>query len=51
MNVLHFKKKTILLYNKSNAFSIYSQSILLTNYAVLEIQKASFSLQITKILL
>ena len=50
-NECFYTSKTILLYNTSNAFSICSQSILLTNYVVLEIQKDNFSLQITKILL
>gem|GEM_PF-1492441 len=48
MNVFTLQK-TLLLYSKSNVFSICSQSILLTNYVVLEIQKDNFSLQITKI--
>ena len=37
-----YTSKTLLLYNKSNAFSICSQPILLTNYVVLEIQKDNF---------
>ena len=50
MNVFTLQKLYFYI-KKSNAFSICSQSILLTNYVVLEIQKDNFSLQTTKILL